>query len=259
MAVSVSVIMPTYNCGKYIAQSIESVIAQTYTDWELEIADDCSTDNTEEIVAAFTEKYPNIHYTRLAENGGPDVARTEAMRRASGRYHAFLDSDDLWDKDKLEKQIAFMERTGSVLCCTGYRQMDENGNSLHTALIPPEKTDYDKMLRLSDPVGNLTVIYNAEKLGKYEVPHIRKRNDFALWLKILRDADFCAGMPDVLATYRVREKDSVSSNKFKLAKYHWKLYRDIEKLSVVKSAWAVCCWAYVKGTGKGLNKQYSGE
>lgn len=253
----VSVIMPTYNCGKYIAESIESVIAQTYTDWELEIVDDCSTDDTKEIVAAYMEKYPNIHYFCLPENGGPDVARTEAMRRATGKYHAFLDSDDLWDADKLEKQIAFMESNGYVFSCTGYRQMDDDGNSLHAALIPPEKTDYNKMLRLSDPVGNLTVIYDAEVLGKYEVPRIRKRNDFALWLKILHDADYCAGMPDVLATYRVRKSNSVSSNKFKLAKYHWHLYHDIEKLSVVKSAWAVLCWAYVKGTGKGLNKQYS--
>lgn len=246
--------MPTYNCGRYIAESIESVISQTYTDWELEIVDDCSTDDTEKIVAAYAEKYPNIHYFRLAENSGPDAARTEAMRRASGKYYAFLDSDDLWDAEKLEKQIGFMEKTGSVFSCTGYRQMDDDGNSLHTALIPPEKTDYNKMLRLSDPVGNLTVVYNAEKLGKYEVPRIRKRNDFALWLKILHDTECCDGMPDVLATYRVRKNDSVSSNKFKLVKYHWRLYRDIEKLSLVKSVWALCCWAYVKGTGKGINR-----
>ena len=102
----VSVIMPTFNCGQYIIQSIESVIAQTVTDWELLIVDDCSTDNTAEVLKPYLEKYPNIHYYVLPQNGGPAVARTEAMKRATGKYIAFLDSDDLWMPDKLEKQIA---------------------------------------------------------------------------------------------------------------------------------------------------------
>ena len=104
----VSVIMPTYNCGKYILQSLDSVITQTITDWEVQIVDDCSTDNTAEVLKPYLEKYPNIHYYILPRNGGPAVARTEAMKRATGKYIAFLDSDDLWKPDKLEKQIAFM-------------------------------------------------------------------------------------------------------------------------------------------------------
>lgn len=118
----VSVIMPTYNCGKYILQSLDSVIAQTVTDWEVQIVDDCSTDNTAEVLKPYLEKYPNIHYYVLPQNGGPAVARTEAMKRATGKYIAFLDSDDLWKPDKLEKQIAFMEKTGAKFSATGYQK-----------------------------------------------------------------------------------------------------------------------------------------
>jgi len=250
----VSVIMPTYNCAKFIAESIDSVLAQTLTDWELEIVDDCSTDNTYEILKPYLDKYPAIHYFRLSKNGGPAVARTEAIRRSNGKYIAFFDSDDLWHADKLEKQIAFMEKNNCDFSCTAYCQMDEDGNSLHRACFPPVKTDYGRMLRLSNPIGNTTVIYNSEKLGKYAVPPIRKRNDFALWLKILKDTRFCLGMQEVLATYRIR-KNSVSSNKLSQIKYHWQLYREIEKLNVFKSAFYVFCWAFVKGTGIGLKRK----
>lgn len=249
----VSVIMPTYNCGRFIEETILSVLAQTISDWELIIVDDCSTDNTYEILKPYLEKHSNIHYYCLEENGGPDVARTEAIKHAIGKYVAFLDSDDLWHPNKLEKQIEFMESTGVDFSCTAYSQINEQGMSLQTACYPPLKTDYKKMLRLADPIGNLTVMYNQESLGKYEVPRIKKRNDFALWLKILKDAPYCAGMQEVLATYRIRN-NSVSSNKLKLIRFHWQLYRKIEKLSVIKSVYAILCWAIVKSTGLGLHR-----
>lgn len=162
------------------------MIAQTVTDWEVQIVDDCSTDNTAEVLKPYLEKYPNIHYYVLPQNGGPAVARSEAIKRATGKYIAFLDSDDLWMPDKLEKQIAFMESTGAKFSATGYGWMDEAGNNLHTVFIPPKKTDYKKCIRLSDPIGNLTVMYDQSALGKFEVPIIKKRNDFALWLQILK-------------------------------------------------------------------------
>ncbi len=227
----VSVILPTYNCGKFIAQSIDSVIAQTVTDWEICIVDDCSTDNTREVLQPYVQKYPNIHYTRLAKNGGPAVARTEAMRQAKGKYIAFLDSDDLWTPDKLQKQIAYMEENQVLFSCTAYQHMDEAGNLAEVIQVPPKKTGYRKMLYMSNPIGNLTVMYNREALGDYEVPAIKKRNDFALWLKILRDVPYCAGMPEVLAYYRVRSNSvTTTSTKLQLVKYHWSLYREYEKL-----------------------------
>lgn len=251
----VSVIMPTYNCGKYILQSLESVIAQTITDWEIQIVDDCSTDDTAEILKPYLEKYQNIHYHVLSQNGGPAVARTEAIKHAMGKYIAFLDSDDIWSPNKLEKQISFMEETGAKFSATGYSWMDEDGNDLHTVLIPPQKTDYKKMLRLASPIGNLSVIYDQEALGKFEVPLIKKRNDFALWLQILKKTDFCYGMEEVLATYRVGRTGSVSGNKFKLAKYHWQLYHEIEGHNVVRSLYEIGCWAWVKSTGFGIDKR----
>ena len=250
----VSVIMPAYNCGKYIAGSIQSVIAQTVTDWELQIVDDCSTDDTQAVVERLAAQEKRIHYTRLAQNGGPAAARNEALRRAAGRYVAFLDSDDLWTPDKLERQIAFMERTGAEFSATAYDQMDENGSALPTICLPPHRTDYRKMLLLSNPIGNSTVMFDQRALGRFEVPPIRKRNDFALWLKILKATPCCMGMDDVLTHYRVRT-DSISSNKHAQAKYHWQLYREIEGLGILKSLFYVGCWAFVKGTGLGLRRQ----
>lgn len=251
----VSVIMPTYNCGEYIEQSIQSVISQTVSDWEIQIVDDCSTDHTAGLLKPYLGQNTNIHYYRLPHSGGPAAARTEAIRRASGKYVAFLDSDDLWMPDKLEKQITFMEKSGARFSCTAYRQMDAEGNDLHTVMVPPAKIDYRRCIRLSNPIGNLTAMYDQEALGKFEVPPIRKRNDFALWLQILKETDCCYGMEDVLGVYRLGRAGSVSYNKLAQARYHWQLYHKIEGHSVVRSAYEIGCWAFVKGTGIGLDKR----
>ena len=255
----VSVVMPTYNCGKYISKSIDSVIAQTMTDWELQIVDDCSTDNTAEIVGEYLERYPNIHYYKLPNNGGPAVARTEAIKRTTGKYVAFLDSDDLWMPEKLEKQVCFMQKTGAKFSATAYEQMDEEENNLHVVITPPKKTNYNKCIRLSNPIGNLTAMYDQEALGKIEVPTIRKRNDFAFWLQVLKKTEYCYGMNEVLAVYRKGRKDSVSSNKMKLAKYHWQLYHEIEGHNMIRSLCEILFWAWTKGTGLGLNRKKEKE
>ena len=247
--------MPTFNCGQYIGKSIESVIAQTVTDWEVQIVDDCSTDNTVEVLKPYLERYPNIHYHVLPQNEGPAAARTEAIKHATGKYIAFLDSDDTWKPEKLEKQITFMQKTGAKFSATGYSWMDEDGNDLHTGFIPPKKTNYKKMIRLSNPIGNLTVMYDQEALGKFEVPLIKKRNDFALWLQILKKTKYCYGMEEVLGTYRKGRAGSVSSRKLKQAKYHWQLYHEIEGHNVVRSSYEMVCWAVVKGTGIGIDKR----
>lgn len=251
----VSVIMPTYNCASFIEASINSVLAQTVTDWELLIEDDCSTDSTIEVLKPYLEKYPQIHYHCLEKNGGPAAARTEALRKANGKYIAFLDSDDLWHPEKLEKQIAFMKKTGVDFTATAYSQMDEAGNDLHTICLPPKRMNYNKCIRLSNPIGNLTVIYDQEKLGRFEVPPIKKRNDFALWLKILKKTKYCYGMDEVLATYRLGRTGSVSKNKLAQAKYHWQLYHEIEGHNLIRSSFEMCCWAWVKGTGIGLRRK----
>ncbi len=238
----VSIIMPTYNCAKFIKETIESVLNQTYENWELVIVDDCSNDNTEEIVESFNDK--RIKYHKLEKNSGAAVARTTAMKMATGNYMAFLDSDDLWKKEKLEKQLEFMKKNNYNFTCTAYEQIDEEGNKLNKVIKTKKKANYNRIL-LDCPVGNSTVMYNVDNLGKFEVPNIRKRNDDALWLQILKKEKFIYGMPDVLMEYRIRN-NSISSNKLSLIKYHWQLYREIEHLSVIRSAFHICWWGMIK-------------
>lgn len=251
----VSVIMPTYNCEAFIGDAIQSVLCQTVQDWEIVIVDDCSTDHTQQIVTPYLGKNPNICYYRLNKNCGAAIARTEAIRCSQGKYAAFLDSDDLWVPTKLEKQIGFMETTGVPFSCTAYEWIDEQGRDLQTVLTPPEQTDYRKMVWLSNPIGNLTVMYDQEQLGKYEVPKLMRCEDTALWLKILKNTPCCVGMPDVLAKYRIRAH-SASRNKLCVSKNVWKLHREIEQKGFLYSCYAWSRWAFVKGTGIGLNRRH---
>lgn len=240
----ISIITPTYNCGKFIGETIESVLNQTYQNWEMIIVDDCSTDNTRDVVDSYIARDGRIKYHLLEVNSGAAVARTKAMEIAVGQYMAFLDSDDLWFKDKLKRQLAFMKENGYSLTCTAYEHIDENGKPLNKVAKTKQKTNYNGVL-LSCPVGNSTVMYNVVKLGKFAVPNIRKRNDDALWLQLLKKEKYIYGMPDVLMQYRVRA-NSISSNKLVLIKYHWQLYRKIEHLSVVRSAFHICYWVFLK-------------
>jgi teichuronic acid biosynthesis glycosyltransferase TuaG len=240
----VSIITPTYNCGNFIGETIESVLKQSYSNWEMIIVDDCSSDCTAEVVNKYISLDKRIKYYLLSENSGAAVARTKAMNYAQGKYMAFLDSDDLWTEDKLERQVSFMENNDYAFTCTAYEQIDETGTLLNKTIKTKVKTDYNGVL-LSCPVGNSTVMYNVEKLGKFAVPNIRKRNDDALWLRILKIEKYIYGMPDVLVRYRVRT-NSISSNKVKLIKYHWKLYREIEHLSIFRSAFHICWWVLLK-------------
>ena len=240
----VSIITPTYNCGKFIAETIESVLNQTYTCWEMIIVDDCSSDNTREIAMTYMEKDPRIRYYCLESNSGAAVARTKAMELADGEYMAFLDSDDLWVEDKLKKQISFMVENHCDFSCTAYEQIDEQGKTLDRIIKTIKKVDYNRLL-LDCPVGNSTVMYHVGHMGKFRVPDIRKRNDDALWLQMLKKEKYIWGMPDVLMKYRIRQ-NSISSNKLKVIKYHSILYRDIEHLSVFRSVFHIVYWCIIK-------------
>lgn len=240
----VSVIMPTYNCGRFIEETIASIQAQSYENWEIVIMDDCSTDNTRELVENMMARDGRIKYHCLSENSGAAVARTEAMKLADGEYMAFCDSDDLWMPDKLEKQLKFMQDNGYAFSCTAYEQIDEDSVSLGRVIKTVEKTNYNRLL-LDCPVGNSSVMYHVEKMGKFEVPNIRKRNDDALWLQMLKKEKYIWGMPEVLMRYRIR-KNSISSNKLSVVKYHWILYRDIEHLSVLRAVFHIGFWCFLK-------------
>ena len=240
----VSIIMPTYNCANFIEETIESIKRQTYENWELVIVDDCSTDNTDEIVQKYSCMDNRIRYVCLETNSGAAVARTKAMELANGQFMAFCDSDDLWMPEKLEKQLSFMKDNDYAFSCTAYEQIDEQSNPLGRVIKTIKKTDYNRLL-LDCPVGNSTVMYDVKKMGKFQVPNIRKRNDDALWLQMLKKEKYIWGMPDILMKYRIRS-NSISSNKLQVIKYHWKLYRDIEKLSVPRSVFHIAYWCFIK-------------
>ena len=240
----VSIITPTYGCGKFIAETIKSVLAQTYIKWEMIIVDDCSQDETKAVVERYSRADGRIKYHCLETNSGAAVARTEAMRLATGEFMAFLDSDDLWFPDKLQKQLAFMKEHNYAFSCTSYEQVDETGKSLNRIIKAIARTNYNRLL-LDCPVGNSTVMYDVGRMGKFEVPNIRKRNDDALWLQMLKKEKYIMGMPEVLMKYRVRS-NSISSNKLKVIKYHWILYREIERLNVFRSAFHIAWWCFLK-------------
>ena len=240
----VSIITPTFNCGCFIAETIDSVLHQTYQNFEMIIVDDCSTDDTKQIVDGYSENDSRIKYYCLEKNSGAAVARTKAMALAQGEYIAFLDSDDLWTADKLEKQLNFMRENDYAFTSTDYEQIDEDSVPLNRVIKTVEKINYNRLL-LDCPVGNSTVMYNVQKMGKFEVPNIRKRNDDALWLQMLKKEKYIHGMSEVLMKYRIR-KNSISGNKFKVIKYHWILYRDIEHLSVIRSLFHIAYWCFIK-------------
>ncbi len=228
----VSIITPSYNSSRFIAQTIESVISQAYKNWEMIIIDDCSPDNSNEIIKEYIKKDSRIKLIKLEKNSGPAVARNRAIQEAKGRYIAFLDADDLWYPEKLDKQIKFMNENNLSFTYCAYKLIDDEYNNLGI-FIPPEKVSYNSILK-TNSIGCLTAIYDAKILGKVYMPNILKRQDYGLWLKILKQINTTKGILEPLAIYRLR-KNSVSSNKLKAAKFQWKIYREVEQLSLTES------------------------
>lgn len=238
----VSIITPLYNAEKFIEETIGSVLNQTYKNWEMIIVDDCSTDRSPAIVDSYAKKDSRVRLIKLEENSGAAIARNTAIQHAQGRYIAFLDSDDLWTPDKLEEQIAFMKGKDIALSFTSYIKMDEDGIEKGQVHVP-KQVSYSQLLK-SNVIGCLTAIYDVKKIGKVTLPNIRKRQDHALWLKILKEhTQYAYGLNKPLARYRLRE-DSISSNKLQAASYQWKLYRDIERLDILKSIYYFIHYAY---------------
>lgn len=221
----VSVIMPTFNASKYLAGSIESILSQTYTNLELLITDDCSTDETRNILKEFSERDKRVKVKYLKENSGPGVARNRSIERAKGRYIAFCDCDDRWMPDKLERQIAHMRKHDCALCSSSYLICDENDKITGVNISPSHVTL--GMLKRDNKIGCLTAIYDIKRLGhKFYMPAIRKRQDWALFLNILKECQICFCITEPLAYYRQRV-NSVSSNKFSLVKYNVNVYETV--------------------------------
>lgn len=229
----VSIIMPSFNTGKYIMETIESVRAQSYKNWELIIVDDCSEDDTDEIVGKFLSD-KRIHYLKNEMNRGAAFSRNIALKMAKGKWIAFLDSDDLWMPEKLEKQISFMEEKGCFFSYTNYEKINVAGKRTGESVTGPRKVTKTGMYNYCWP-GCLTVMYDANKIGLIQIEDIKKNNDYAMWLKVSQKAD-CYLLDECLAQYRKGREGSVSTHSIKtMIGWHYKLFREAEKQSVVHS------------------------
>ncbi|MDE7159353.1 MAG: glycosyltransferase [Muribaculaceae bacterium] len=215
----VSIITPAYNCGRFIGETIRTVLAQTYPHWEMIIVDDASADDTAEVVRSFDD--PRIRYSRLEKNMGSAEGRNAAIRMARGRWIAFLDSDDLWDPRKLERQLDFMKRNDYSFSYTEYSQIDCDGKDLGIRVSGPKHVS-SRGMKAYNWLGCLTVMYDADKIGLVQGPVIRKRNDYGLWLVVSRKAD-CYLLPENLASYRVRSGSLSHQSYVSLIKWHYEL------------------------------------
>ena len=247
----VSIIMPTYNCGRFIAESIRSVLAQTFTNWELIIVDDCSTDNTDEVVAPFLAD-KRVKYLHNDKNSGAALARNKAMREARGEWIAFLDSDDLWTPDKLEKQLNFMKEHRYVLSYTEYEKIDEDDKPLNIYVTGPDVVNKRKMYNY-DYIGQLTMMYSAKHFGLIQIKDIKKNNDYAIRLQLYKKPGTEAHLlKENLAKYRIRKK-SISHDKIsKKLKSHYDLFHMCDEKPAPVALW-FACWNMWYGLQKKRN------
>ncbi|WP_407383582.1 glycosyltransferase family 2 protein [Ruminococcus sp.] len=240
----VSVITPVYKCEKFIELTIKSVQSQTYENWEMLLVDDCTPDNSAEIIQRLSATDSRIKYIKLKENSGAAVARNVGLEHAKGRYIAYLDADDIWLENKLERQITFMNDRDVQFSCCDYEKIEEDGTKLNKIVHMPSTLTYNQMLH-NTIIQTVGVIVDLKKVDKklLVMPNVRRGQDAATWLQMLKNGVVFIGQNEVLAQYR-RVSQSLSANKFIAMKRTWKLYRDIERLSVPKSLWCMVGWAW---------------
>lgn len=231
----VSIITPTYNSAKYIEFTIDSVIKQTYRNWEMIIVDDNSLDETVEIIQKHIHFDDRIKLIELDKNYGPAIARNKAIENAKGKFISFLDSDDIWMPSKLEKQVNFLKKNNYPICFTTYELIDKNNHRLNKVLHAVRCLDLHNYLK-DTRIGFSTSMINKEIVGKFEMMNIRTRQDGQLWIFLMKRGFKAYGIDEILCQYRVH-KDSISANKIKATINIWKLYYKIEKLGLFKSCY----------------------
>lgn len=227
----VSIITPSFNSAKFIAETIQSVQNQTYQHWEMIIVDDCSSDETVSIIKEIANKDGRIQLIKLEKNSGTGIARNTALEKATGKFIAFVDADDLWKPEKLEKQLAFMKANNLPFTFSFYDCINEAGQPLNKRIEAPLHLSYQQSF-FCNYIGNLTGIYDANYFGKIDVSSIRKRQDWIIWLTILKKIQFAQPIPESLALYRIRE-NSISASKFDLVKHNFSVYRTHHCLNLI--------------------------
>lgn len=233
----VSVVMPTWECGRFIGESIESVLAQTYTNWEMLIVDDCSTDNTKKVVEQYQVKDSRIKYHCLKKNSGAAIARNTALIMARGRWIAFLDSDDLWKSEKLEHQLEFMVKNNYAFTYHNYTEIDEDSKPLGVFVSGKKKVRQWEMFACCWP-GCLSVMYDAEKIGIIQIENVKKNNDTAMWLKVVRKSP-CYLLDENLALYRRRANSITPKPLWQRIWAHYPLFRVAERMNPVAATFWV--------------------
>lgn len=238
----VSIITPTFNSEKFISETIESVQNQTYQNWEMIIVDDGSSDNTIEIVRNAAKSDTRIQFYPQKQNGGPAKARNIGIDKAGGKYMTFLDADDIWFPQFIEKSIQTITETSVHFVFSSYKRSNEQLEFVYSDFIVPQKVTYTDILK-TNSISCLTAFIDVEVLGKKTMPEIFKRQDMGLWLKYLKEIPFAYGIKETQAIYRIRE-NSLSRNKSKLLKYQWQFYREVEKLNLFQSVYYMLQWMY---------------
>lgn len=228
----VSIITASYNSSCFIAKTIDSILSQTYQHWELLITDDASTDNTVSVIEMYAQYDSRIKVFKMNKNKGAGKCRNNSIEKAQGRFIAFCDSDDYWEPEKLEKQLSFMVQNHFDLTYTSYNVISEQGTRI--GRIKCKKRISYKTLLQDNGIGCLTAIYDTNKLGKCYMPSMRKRQDWCLWLSIIKKTRYAYGLSEYLANYRKR-KGSVSFNKIEMLKYNYKVYHEFEGYSAFTS------------------------
>ncbi|AEW86462.1 glycosyltransferase family 2 protein [Flavobacterium columnare NBRC 100251 = ATCC 23463] len=236
----VSIITPTYNSERYIAETIRSVQSQTYTNWEMLIVDDGSSDKTVETILNFMDKDNRISLTRLAKNSGASKARNEVIKLVKGDYMTFLDADDIWFSSFIETSVKTIQETGINFVFSSYKRANENLEFVYSDFIVPQKVTYTDILK-TNSISCLTAFLNVKVLGVKQMPNILKRQDMGLWLKYLKEIPYAYGIQEPQAIYRIRQ-NSLSRNKKALVKYQWQFYREVERLSFLESAYYMIQW-----------------
>lgn len=240
MSALVSIITPSFNSEKYIAETINSVLNQTYTTWELIIVDDASTDKTVDVIDSFIAKDKRIQRFKMDVNSGSAKTRNIGIEKANGKYLTFLDSDDIWFPDFIQSSIDKIEEKGIDFVFSSYRRSNEKLEFVYSDFIVPEKVTYTDILK-TNSIGCLTAFIDVSKLGKKYMPDIRKRQDMGLWLQYLKEIPYAYGIREPMAIYRIR-KNSLSRKKSDLISYQWEFYRKIEKLTFFQSSYYMIQW-----------------
>lgn len=238
----VSIIIPVYNAERFLEDTIKTVQNQTYENWELLLVNDCSKDNSKKIADKYLSN--KIKWIDMDKNSGAALTRNKGIEKSTGEFLCFLDADDLWDEDKLKKQIEFMRNNKCEFSFTGYEFADENGKPIGKKVFVPEKINYKQALK-NTTIWTSTVMLDMTKLTKEDVymPDVRRGQDTATWWKILKKIVYAYGLNEILSYYR-RTDESLSANKITALKRTWNLYRNVEKLGLISSCYNFCWYCF---------------